>query len=730
MPVIMKEQCPFLKTIMFVFFFNFCLAIGLAQSEFPFQNPELSIENRIGNLLGYLTLEEKASMMLYNSPAIERLQIPAYNWWNESLHGVGRAGKATVFPQAIGLAATFDEDLVFRVATAISDEARAKHNAARAKGSFQQYTGLSFWSPNVNIFRDPRWGRGQETYGEDPFLTSRIGLSYVKGLQGDDPKYLKTAACAKHFVVHSGPEELRHSFNAIPSEIDFHETYLPAFKALVEGGVETVMCAYNKLYDQPCCGNIILLKDILRKQWGFKGHIVSDCWAIYDFINPQQYVEKESEAALLALEAGVNLNCGTIYNFIPEVVAQGGISVIQLDSLLKPLLRTRFKLGLLDREDASPFAKIPASVVNCEKHRKLAYEAASKSIVLLENINHCLPLTVDSIQKIYVTGPTAADNTVLLGNYNGFSGNLQTLLEGIINKVDVGTVVDYTMGTLLNTDSIFNGVYHASSADAIIASIGNSRMLEGENGDAMLSASGGDRQRICLPENQIEFIRLLRKQAPDKPLIVVVFGGSAIALPEICALADAVLFAWYPGEQGGNAIADILFGNTNPSGKLPLTFYAQLNDLPPFDDYSMQNRTYKYFQGKALFPFGHGLSYSKFDYSALESKKKEYGLEEEIQIEFALTNSSDRAGEEVVQLYLKDVKKRLNRPIKALKGFKRVFLEAGETKQISFIIPVKEFAAWDLDEKDFVVEAGGYCIEIGASSSDIRLIKQIQIKDQ
>jgi beta-glucosidase len=695
-----------------------------SQEIIPFQNPNLNIEARINDLLGRLTLEEKASLMLYNSPAIEGLNIPEYNWWNESLHGIGRAGKATVFPQAIGMAATFDPELIQNIADAISTEARAKHNAAIAKGSTQQYTGLTFWTPNVNIYRDPRWGRGQETWGEDPFLTSVMGSAYVNGLQGNNPDFLKAAACAKHFAVHSGPEKTRHEFNAIPNEVDFHETYLPAFKALVNNRVEGVMCAYNQLYDEPCCGNNLLLKSILRDQWGFTGYIVTDCWALNDFITHQKIVTAEAEAAGMAVKAGVNLNCGMIYKSIAEAVENGRISEAEVDDGLRPLLRTRIKLGILTQDDETPFDNITPEVVNCEEHKILAYEAAVKSIVLLKNKNNALPLQLDSIQKIFVSGPTAANIDVLLGNYNGFSGELVTLLEGIINKVDAGTVVEYSMGALLNTDSVYHGIYHASNSDVIIASIGNSRMLEGEEGDAMLSKNGGDRKEIKLPENQIEFIRRLRKAAPDKKLIVVINGGGAIAIPEINELADAILFAWYPGEQGGNAIADIIFGNQNPSGRLPLTFYESIEDLPPFENYSMHNRTYRYFKGKALYPFGFGLSYTAFEYSDLKTEKTSYIENEEIELTFKLSNQGKRIGEEVVQLYVKSPEAFL---IKSLAGFDRVLLNKGETKDLKFNINTNDLAHWNTESDEFEVKAGLYEIQIGSSSSDIRLRSTIEI---
>jgi beta-glucosidase len=694
-----------------------------SNQKYPFQDSNLEIEKRIDDLLKRLSLKEKASLMLYNNPSIEHLDIPAYNWWNESLHGIGRAGRATVFPQAIGLAATFDKNLLYRVADAISDEARAKHNVAIAKGSYLQYTGLTFWSPNVNIFRDPRWGRGQETYGEDPHLTSILGVAYVHGMQGNDPNHLKTSACAKHFAVHSGPEESRHYFNALPDKRELHEIYFPAFKALVDANVESVMCAYNQLNNEPCCGNQDLLQRTLREKWNFKGHIVSDCWAISDFVNFQKITENEVDAAVMAMKAGVNLNCGSYYNYIEEAVKQGKISEYEVDKLLRPVLRTRFKLGLFDTTPSSPYSQITEAVINSNEHQKLAYEAASKSIVLLKNDKQTLPINNEQIHKVFVTGPTASDNTVLLGNYNGFSGNLVTTLEGVINKVDAGTVVDYSMGTLMKTDSIFHGEFHASSSDLIIACIGNSRLLEGEAGDAMLSKHGGDRKEIKLPENQIELIRKLRKAAPDKKLVVVVNGGSAIALPEVSKLADAILFAWYPGEQGGNAIADIIFGNTNPSGKLPITFYNSISDLPPFDDYSFTNRTYQYFKGVPLYSFGHGLSYSTFKYQNLKGHIKDSIIELKLEI----SNSSEISGEETVQVYVSHDGLYENNPIKRLVAFERIHLQKGETKQVTFTIPLKDLKRWDNDTEDFTFKKGQYDFKIGSSSSDIRQKIQFSI---
>jgi beta-glucosidase len=413
--------------LQFIFFISIFTYIifgdypGGKVKDYKFRNPAMPLEERIDDLISHLTLEQKAGIMLYDSPGIDSLGIPAYNWWNECLHGVARAGKATVFPQAIGLAALFDDSLVFQIASAISDEARAKYNTAVKKNNRAQYAGLTFWTPNINIFRDPRWGRGQETYGEDPYLTARIGVAFVKGLQGNNPRYLKAAACAKHFAVHSGPENTRHEFNAMPDERDFRETYLPAFKSLVDAEVEAVMCAYNRLYDLPCCGSPYLLNDILRQEWGFKGHIVSDCWAPDDFYKTHKVVKTEVEAAAMAANAGVNLNCGYTYEVLPDAVKQGLVRESTIDSILRPLLRTRFKLGLFDPDSLNPFSAIDPSIVDCDRHRQLAYEAAAKSIVLLKN-NGILPLRKDTLKKIYVTGPTATDVFALVGNYNGWSG--------------------------------------------------------------------------------------------------------------------------------------------------------------------------------------------------------------------------------------------------------------------------------------------------------------------
>ena len=719
---------PFLIVISLVFLLAFSDNAENETYDYPFQNPELSVDERIDDLIERLTLKEKASLMLYNSPAIERLGIPAYNWWNECLHGVARAGEATVFPQAIGLAATFDDDLIFRVSDAISDEARAKHHLALKKGNRSQYSGLSFWTPNINIFRDPRWGRGQETYGEDPYLTSRIGVAFVKGLQGNNPKYLKASACAKHFVVHSGPEKIRHRFNALPSERDFRETYLPGFEALVKSGVESVMCAYNRTYDKPCCGSSYLLDTILRKEWGFQGHIVSDCWALDDIWARHKVVHERVQATAMAAKAGVNLNCGYLYKYLPMAVDSGLIDESIVDKDLRPLLKTRFKLGLFDPEDIVPYTKIPVDVVDSKEHRQLALEAARKSIVLLKNRNNTLPIDPDTLNSMLVVGPTAADIQSLLGNYNGFSKSMVTIFEGITDRAGLGTTVDYSQGFMFHNDSTMLGFWEASMADAVIVCIGINSLFEGEQGDAMLNPDGGDRRKIELPANQVEYVKKMRKRIGNKPLIAVVTGGSAIALGEVAEIADAILFAWYPGEEGGNAVADIIFGNISPSGRLPVTFYKSTSDLPPFEDYSMDGRTYKYFKGEPLYPFGFGLSYSGFSCTEMKTDKEEYGNDDTITISAGLLNEGGSDGEEVIQVYVRNVSPAEDDPIKVLAGFDRLFLKKGESGKIELKIPVKSFARWNSEKHEYITVPGNYFIGTAKNAAEILKEAEIVIK--
>lgn len=691
------------------------------QYSFPFQDPSFNTDQRIDDLISRLTMQEKVSLLLYNSPAIERLGIPEYNWWNECLHGVGRAGKATVFPQAIGLAATFDDDLVQRIGDAISTEARAKYNEAIKKGNRSQYMGLTFWTPNINIFRDPRWGRGQETYGEDPYLTGRMGSALVRGLQGDDPKYLKAAACAKHYAVHSGPEKTRHEFNALPDETDFRETYLPAFKKLADTKVEAVMCAYNRVYDEPCCGSKFLLNDILRREWGFEGHIVTDCWALDDIWLRHKVVPTREEAAAMAAKAGVNLNCGYIYQYLPQAIEKGLIPESILDTIIRPQLKTRFRLGMLDPVDLTPWDNLGEEEVNSQKHIQLAYESAAKSVVLLQNKNNILPLNKDSITSIFVAGPTAADILALTGNYNGWSGDMVTFLEGIMRSVGAGTKVDYSLGCQMNTKGGYTGFWEAKMADAVLVCLGNTRMLEGEDGDAMLNTNGGDRTDLRLPESQREYIRLMRENAPDKPVIAVITGGSAIALQDVLEVADAVLFAWYPGEQGGNALADILFGKVNPSGKLPVTFYKSADELPPFDDYSMKGRTYKYFEGEPLFPFGFGLSYTTFAVSDIDIDKGDRNGTFAVNV--SIKNSGNFKGDEVIMIYAsKDFGQERN---ENLVGFNRVTLNPGETQTISINIDLMDMHQWDSGMQKYIVESGPYILTVKCSSGPAQ--KSVQI---
>lgn len=697
-------------------FFLFSHAFGQTKiAETPrYLNPDISFEERATDLLGRMTLEEKISQLNYTSSAIDRLDVPQYNWWNEALHGIGRNGRATVFPQAIALAATFDTELMHRVADAISDEGRAKYNASVALGNRIRYSGLTFWSPNINIFRDPRWGRGQETYGEDPYLTSRMGVAFVEGMQGFHPKYLKTAACAKHFVVHSGPEGDRHEFNAKPSQKDFRETYLPAFEALVtEANVEAVMCAYNRTYDEPCCGSSYLMKQILREEWGFKGHIVSDCWALVDIHATHKVTANAAESAAMAFKNGVNVNCGSTSPALIDAVKQGLISESEIDQALRPLLMTRFKLGLFDPEELNPYNAIGPEVINSDQHRQLAREAAEKAAVLLKN-NGILPLS-RNIKRLHVLGPNATNTDVLMGNYHGVSGNMHTILEGIVDKVNPGTQLRYNYAFLQDRENINPidwSTGDAQEADVIVVVMGLSGLLEGEEGESLVSPTKSDRTDIALPQNQINYLRKLR-QAGDKPIIVVLTGGSAVAIPEVHEIADAVLYAWYPGEEGGNAVANLLFGETNPSGRLPVTFYASTSQLPAYDDYSMKGRTYRYMTETPLYPFGFGLSYTTFSYSNLTTDNETIKSGENLSVSVTVTNTGSRAGEEVVQLYLSDVKASVDVPKSALKGFKRVSLQPGESKVVHFTLTPADMEVVDnagvrlLEKGEFIVRAGG-----------------------
>ncbi|MDR2618142.1 MAG: glycoside hydrolase family 3 C-terminal domain-containing protein, partial [Treponema sp.] len=664
-------------------------------------------EDRIGSLVSRMTLEEKVSQLSYNSPAIPRLGIPAYNWWNECLHGVARAGFATVFPQAISMAATFDEDLVRQVASAVSDEARAKYNEAVKRDNRGQYWGLTFWTPNINIFRDPRWGRGQETWGEDPCLTGRMGLAFMRGLQGDEPGRLKTAACAKHFAVHSGPEKLRHVFNAVVSKKDLFETYLPAFKLLVDKGVESVMAAYNKTLGEPCIASGYLIKEILRGEWGFKGHVVSDCHALEDLYNNHKVASGPEEAAVMALKAGCDLNCGCVYPFLAGAHKKGLVDESLIDTALGRLLRTRMKLGMFDPPESDPYRHLGRETIGSEKHRLLALKTARECIVLLKNKNDLLPLD-DSAKRIILLGPGAANPHTLLGNYSGLNSRLVTVYEGLVEKTrhKYAISLDYAQGCLMHGGE---NLAHMSfgelgNADIVVAVFGLDNAMEGEEG-TIAAEDRGDRVSIELPLWQLEYLQKLKEKG--KPVILVLTGGSPIAVPE--EIADAIVFAWYPGQEGGTAVADIIFGDVNPSGKLPMTFPTSTDQLPPYEDYSLKGRTYRYMRDKPFRPFGFGLSYTSFCFDSVEISSpfiRKGGL---VKVAVKLTNTGKRGGEEVVQIYIAKDKRREDAPLSSLRDFKRVFVAPSESAIVEFELPDSAFATIN-DQGQAVLEEGSYTI--------------------
>ncbi|MBN2371644.1 MAG: glycoside hydrolase family 3 C-terminal domain-containing protein [Vicinamibacteria bacterium] len=698
-----------------------CAPPAGAEERPLYLDPSQTVESRARDLVSRMTLDEKVSQMMNNAPSIPRLGVPEYDWWNECLHGVARAGRATVFPQAIGLAATFDAALVERIASAIGDEARAKHHAFVQAGRRGRYRGLTFWTPNINIFRDPRWGRGQETYGEDPELTARIGAAFVRGLQGDHPRYLKAAACAKHYAVHSGPEGERHRFDAVVSLKDLRETYLHAFRALVDAGVEAVMCAYNRTNGVPCCGHKELLIDVLRDEWGFRGHIVSDCGALRDFDERHKVTGTNAESAALALRSGTNLNCGDTYGSLLDAVKQGLVTEDEIDVSLATLLATRFRLGLFDPEDDNPYAGIGMEVVGSQEHRELAREAARKSIVLLKNENGTLPLS-RNLDKIYVAGPVATDVQALLGNYYGASENLATILEGVIGHAGPTTVVEYRQGALLDRPNVSPPdrlARMARDADVTVVALGLTPLLEGEEGNAIASPDKGDRLDIGLPANQIEFLRKVRASA--RKLVVVLTGGSPMTIAEVHDLADAVLLAWYPGQEGGHAVADVLFGDVSPSGRLPVTFPKSLADLPPFEDYGMNGRTYRYMTAEPLYPFGFGLSYTRFTYGPLALDRRAVTRNESVMARVNVANTGEIPAEEVVQLYLTDVEASAPAPLAALKGFQRVMLAPGESRQVVFTIAPEMMSLVDERGRE-TLEAGRFRVTAGGAAPGARAV--------
>ncbi|MFW5802564.1 MAG: glycoside hydrolase family 3 N-terminal domain-containing protein [Verrucomicrobiota bacterium] len=680
----------------------------------PFRNPQLPVADRVEDLVARLTLEEKVGQTLDTAPAIDRLGVPEYNWWNECLHGVARAGKATVFPQAIGLAATFNDTLVRDVADAISDEARAKHHDALGRNNRRRYFGLTFWSPNINIFRDPRWGRGQETYGEDPYLTARLGVAFVRGLQGDDPVRRKVDATAKHFAVHSGPESQRHSFNAEVNQRDLYETYLPAFKACVqEGQVAAIMGAYNRTNGEPCCASPTLLQKILREEWGFDGYVVSDCGAIHDIHAHHHVTANAAESAAMAIKNGCDLNCGCVYNSLIEAVDAGLISESEIDVALRRVLTTRFELGMFDPAHTVSHAAISTNIVNCADHRALARRAAAESIVLLKN-DGILPLNRDKLGAIAVVGPNAMSRKPLLANYYGHAPIMITPFDGILDSVAPGTHVHYVEGCGLRNDRAVEKKpleAVANDSDVIIAVMGFSPELEGEEGEVADSDGGGDRNLITLPGRQEEMLRVLAAQ--EKPVVLVIAGGSPIDLSWAHENVAAIVNVWYPGEQGGTAIADILFGDVNPAGRLPVTYVKAIDQLPPFADYSMQGRTYRFMDQQPLFHFGYGLSYTTFEYQDVKLSRSQIREGESVTVEVRIRNVGERDGDEVVQLYVRDREASVPVPRLHLEGFRRVHVPAGQSVLVTMILEAEQLVAYDengnafLEEGEFDVYVGG-----------------------
>lgn len=688
-----------------------------AQSVPKYTNEELSNELRVLDLINRMTLDEKVSLLGYNSKAIPRLGIPAYNWWNEALHGVARAGNATIFPQSIGLAATFNEELVKEAANIISTEARAKYNLAIAKDRRLQYMGLTFWSPNINIFRDPRWGRGHETYGEDPFLTSQMGIAFVQGMQGTDKQFLKTAATAKHFAVHSGPESVRDKFDAKVDEKDLRETYLYAFQKVVASGVESVMTAYNSINGIPCSVNAKLIDTILRKEWGFDGHVVTDCGALDGVYESHHTTKSDVETAAAAIKSGVNLDCSTILQkHAMEAVRQKLISENELNTALAHLLKTQFKLGFYNETQKSPFVKYGADSIHNSNHIALSKKVAQQSMVLLKNKNNLLPFANDQYDRIMIVGPNAASYDALLGNYHGLTNKGVNFVEGIVQAMDPSTRIEYDLGCDFNDTAHFGGIWAAGNAKLTIAVMGLSPSLEGEAGDAFLSKSGGDKTNISLPASEISYLKKLRSNI-STPIILVIAAGSNVDIASVEPYADAILYAWYPGEQGGTALADILLGKVSPSGRLPITFYHSVNDLPDYTNYAMKGRTYRYYDGPVAYPFGYGLSYSSFKYADALCVKDHLQLSDTLMVNTTITNTGNMDAAEVVQAYIEypNVERM---PIKELKFFKRVEIPKGAAQSVTISIPVSELKKWDLKTNQWKLYPGNYRLILGANAKE------------
>jgi len=706
-------------------------------SEPPiWRDPAQPLPARANDLIRRMSLAEKVTQLQNGAPAIPRLGLPEYNYWSEALHGVANNGDATVFPQAIGAAATWDPTLLQQEAGVIGIEGRAKFNdyAAKHNGDAKWFGGLTFWSPNINIFRDPRWGRGQETYGEDPFLSGTLGVAFIKGLQGDNPDCMLAMGCAKHFAVHSGPEPERHRFDVTPPERDLYETYLPQFEMAVrEGHVGGVMGAYNSLLGVPCCASSFLLTDLLRKQWGFDGYVVSDCGAIHNIWGQQEhhYVATSEEAAAAAVKAGCNLCCGGDYTALVRAVQKELITEKEIDQALYYTLGTRFRLGLFDPAEKNPYSKIGIDQNDTPEHEALALKVAEETIVLLKN-DGVLPLNRSKVKHIAVIGPNADAAWMLEGNYNGHAARPVTILSGI--KQLAGPDIEVTFATgcpwALRADgsnkpkpeAMDDAVAKAKAADVVIFVGGITARLEGEEmgrDNAFGGFEGGDRTAIELPSVQTDLLKALA--GTGKPVILVNCSGSPMAMPWESKNLPAILQAWYPGEQGGRAVGEILFGDVNPSGHLPLTFYASTADLPGFTDYSMSNRTYRYFSGKPEFAFGHGLSYTEFNFKHGKLESKKLPANGVAKVTFTVKNTGKLDGDEVAQVYYRHLNSAVPQPNLALCGFARVHLNRGESSNVTVEVPTTRLRCWDTQKKQYVVEPGAYEFLIGVASDDIRI---------
>ena len=695
----------------------------MAAATFSWLDRSLPLQERVDLLVAAMTTEEKCAQLLHDAPAIERLGIPAFDWWNECLHGVARAGRATVFPQALGMAASFDPELLLRVAVAISDEVRAKHHEALLRGNRGRYFGLTCWSPNINILRDPRWGRGQETYGEDPHLSARMGVAFVRGLQGDHPDHLKVVATPKHFAVHSGPEADRHRFDACVSRRDLAETYLPAFRACVEeGAAASVMAAYNRVNGEPACASPTLLTETLRRDWGFPGYVVSDCWAVSDFHEYHQVTSDAAESAALAVREGCDLECGCSYRALPEALERGLVVEDEIDACVRRLFTARFRLGMFDPPEQVCFASIPPEAVRCEEHIELARRMARESIVLLEN-DGLLPLA-PGLGRILVVGPNARSDDALLGNYHGTAPQMATPLDGILEWLGPGAAVDYLAGCHLHRDEPIDeeaiGLCLDAAPDVIVAVVGLTAHLEGEEGSAAGSDQSGDRAGLGLPGRQVQLIERLLESGT--PVVLVVLAGGPVDLGWVRDRAAAIVFAWYPGEQGGHALADILFGDVSPAGRLPVTFPRSLEQLPPFDDYAMRGRTYRFSEEEPSYRFGYGLSYTDFAYDGLALSRSRIAPDESVAVSVNVKNVGAVAGDEVVQLYVTDVVASVPVPRLHLEGVRRIHLAPGEERTVTFTLGPSQLAAYD-DEGRAFVEPGAFVISVGGGQpSDPRAV--------